>query len=138
MTNFYKSFLSILLILIFFDTSKAQERSFGIVTAPSLTQKTTDDLIQNSSFVGYYMRNTPGGEMSFSSSFSHQTGLAYRISSQKWHLQGSLLYTQNRIGIIIKDKGPFTPVTINTINPEISLIKRIHLSNNIELHWQLG
>ena len=138
MIHFYKYIVSTLLLFIFCTSLKSQERSFGIITAPSLTQKTTDNLLQNSSLLAYSIRNTPSGEMSFSSSFSHQTGLAYRISSQKWHLQGSLLYTQNRIGITIQNRSRFTPVIINTINPEISLIKRIHLSNKIELNWQLG
>lgn len=138
MIPIFKRIFSALFLFTLCTSVYSQERSIGFITAPSLTQKTTDKLLQNSSIVAYSIRNTPSGELSFSSSFSHQTGLAYRISSQKWHLQGSLLYTQNRIGITIQNRGPITPVTINSIHPEISLIKRIHLSNNIELGWQVG
>ena len=85
----------------------------------------------------YLIRNTPSGSMSFSTSFSHQSGIAYRISNKKWHLQGGLLFMQNRIGIEIDGKSSI-PAKISTINPELSIIRRFRLKNNIEFHWQLG
>lgn len=136
---FLKKVLIIALFLLLIgDFLNAQETSIGFITAPSITQKTTDELMLKSMELRLRARNTPSGTINFGTSFSHQTGVAYRISNKKWHFQSSLLFTQNSIKYGFENEQSQVSTVINTINPEIAFIRRFHFKNGIELNWQIG
>lgn len=116
----------------------AQKYSYGFFLSPAITSKTNDNILDEFGSGGILIRSTPSGKMSFGSNLTFQSGFAYRISTRQWHLQASLFYLQNSIKMRFENTSFSPTASVKSLNPEISVIKRFHFRNGIEIHWQAG